>query len=134
MRKLTSLLALFLAAVGLATAAPSLAEPGTISISLVRVTKTDIPTELEALIGVAVSTNANDGSGYRSTIEPDSSEACVENRLCGPGRICCEGVCTVCHFPEYFDVVFLGLRAFVERHDLFGTGLNFCKWRKVDTS
>ena len=37
-------------------------------------------------------------------------------------------------FVEYFDVVFFGLRVFVERRDLFGTGLKFWKWRKVDTS
>ena len=28
-------------------------------------------------------------------------------------------------FVEYFDVVFFCLRVFVERYDLFGTGLNF---------
>ena len=95
MRKLISSLrfALFLAA----AVARTLAEPGTIPTSLVRVTKTDAPIELEALIGVAVSTNDDDG-GYRSVREPDSSEACVENRLCGPNHICCEGLCTACHF------------------------------------
>ena len=36
-------------------------------------------------------------------------------------------------FVEYFDFVFFGLRAFVERYDLFGTGLKFWKRRKVDT-
>jgi hypothetical protein len=118
MRELTSSLALFLAASSLAIAS-----------SFVRVAQeTDIPNELEALIGVA-----NDG-GYRSTIEPDSLEACVGNRLCGPGRICCEGVCTVCHILlNSFDVVLLwlkGVRA-IEGYDL---NLNFWKWRKVDTS
>ena len=37
-------------------------------------------------------------------------------------------------FVEYFDVVFFGLRAFVERYDLLGTGLKLWRWRKVDTS
>jgi len=50
MRKLTSSLALFLAAASLAMAAPSPAEP-TVPSSLVQVTKTDIPNE--ALIRVA---------------------------------------------------------------------------------
>ena len=40
----------------------------------------------------------------------------------------------MCHFVEYFDVVFVGLRALVERYDLFSTGLKIWKWRKVDTS
>ena len=75
--------------------AAALAEPGIIPGSLVRVTETDVPDE--ALIGLAVSTNAND-DGHRSIIEPDSSESCVGNKLCGPGHICCDGVCTVCHF------------------------------------
>lgn len=94
MRKLISSLpvALFLAP----AAARTLAEPGTIPTSLVRVTKTDASNELEALIGVAVLTNDDDG-GYGSIREPDSSEACVENRLCGPNHICCEGLCTACH-------------------------------------
>lgn len=82
-------------------------EPDTIPSSFVRVTETNIPNKLEALTaGVAVSINVNDGS-YRSTKEPGSSEACFENRLCGPGHICCEAVCTVCHFAR-IDVVFFG--------------------------
>ena len=87
----TSTFSLAIVLVAAALAEPSMAIPS----SLVRVTETDIPDE--ALIGLAVSTNAND-DGHRSMIEPYSSEACVENRLCGPGHICCEGVCMVCHF------------------------------------
>jgi len=82
---------------------------------------------MKPLSGWPVLTNANDGDYHSATFEPDSLEACAENRFCGPGHICCEGICTVFIFAEYFDVVFFGLRAFVESYDLFGMGLNFWK-------
>lgn len=121
MRKLTSSLALFLAA----AAALSLAEPDTISSSLVRrVTETDIPNELKPLIGLAVSSiNANDSPSFcLSPIGPASSDEapCVGIRSCGPGCICCEGVCMVRRFAEYFDVVILWLKGVrtIEGYDL----------------
>lgn len=68
---------------------------------------------------MAVSTNVNDG-----TIEPDSSEACVENRLCGPDIFVVKEFVRCVIFIEYFAVVLpwlKGVRRWV-RFVRYGSG------------